>query len=131
MPSPKIVKYPKVSKAQMNNKNALGHFGVNMRVGNERTVVPTTLDIAWAAGIYEGEGSCEVNRRTQRVKVTQKDRWILDKLQKLFGGRLSKTPNKGCSTWQCYATRARGFLMTIYSFLSPWRKAQALRVLRG
>ena len=124
-----MIKYPKVSLAQKGNKNALGHFGTNMRSGNERTVVPTTLDIAWAAGIYEGEGNCYVDRKTQRVSVAQNDRWILYKLQSLFGGKVTKQNNKGCFSWRCYATRARGFLFTIYAFLSPWRRAQVLRAL--
>jgi len=94
---------------------------------------PTVIDIAWAAGIYEGEGWCSHCCNRDMVGVSQKRRWILDKLRSLFGGNIypkNKVGNKNkLFTWEQNACRARGFLMTVYSFLSPWRKEQARRCL--
>ena len=93
---------------------------------------PSVLDIAWAADIYEGEDSCCLNNKTQQVIVVQKDRWLIDQFQALFGG--SVTLRKSYSslggpvwTWAVYGPRARGFLMTIFKFLSPRRKEQVRR----
>jgi hypothetical protein len=99
---------------------------------------PSIKEIAWAAGIFEGEGHCRnvgngrqhSNSTTQKATVVQKDPWILYQISVYFGGKISKT-NKGhkssplaCYHWNVYGSRARGFLMTIYSFLSPRRKEQ-------
>ena len=93
------------------------------------------LDIAWAAGIWEGEGSLRraiytaeaqiigKQNRTFRVSVVQKDREILYRLKEKFGGQISPAES-GCSQWNVSGAAARGFLMTIYSFLSKRRKEQ-------
>ena len=107
----------------------------NTKVGNERITIPALLDIAWAAGIFEGEGHSRYNGRTSEASISQKDRWILDKLKSLFGGRVyGPYKKKGRAkyriyAWVCLGPRARGFLMTIYSFLSPRRKIQAFNTL--
>jgi len=87
---------------------------------------PKIIDIAWASGIYEGEGCCNKTvQGTMRVIIGQKDPYILHKLQSLFGGSVSKTRSKSnFNVWNLYSVRARGFLMTIFTFLSPRRKEQ-------
>lgn len=96
----------------------------------------TSQQIAWAAGIYEGEGFASIptrSNRSERVEVTQKDRWLVDELQRLFGGTVRSQRQKEGSYWHwtLFGPRARGFLMTIYSFLSPRRRVHIQTVLRG
>lgn len=105
--------------------------------GLEATAHPTTLDIAWAAGIFEGEGwssSTAGGRPTTHAAVGQKERWFLDRLRALFGGSvyLSARIGRNANThqWHIHGPRARGFLMTIYKFLSPRRQAQLRKVLQ-
>ncbi len=102
----------------------------------------TAIDIAWAAGIYEGEGSCRraiympeskrtgKQNRTDKVAVLQKDPEILYRLQTLFGGNigLNKKNHLGgaCYVWTLSGHRARGFLMTILPLLSQRRLRQVL-----
>jgi hypothetical protein len=62
------------------------------------------------------------------VAVAQKDTWILERLKALFGGTIGST-NPGMSAWQIHGARARGFLFTIYSLLSPRRKVQVRKAL--
>ena len=84
---------------------------------------PTMLDIAWAAGIWEGEGWVA----TSCMAACQKDPYILYKLQELFGGSVGNKVNANRSTlyrWLLCGTRARGFALTIFSFMSPRRKEQ-------
>lgn len=99
------------------------------------TKSPTVKEIAWAAGIYEGEGtSFRVgNKYGPAVHITQKDPWLLYKLEELFGGNVTAKMKSNAYggkefsiyRWQAYGPRAYGFLLTIYCFLSPRRKEQA------
>jgi hypothetical protein len=98
------------------------------------TVHPTMMDIAWAAGIVEGEGTLYRNGRDSTfVTVCQKDRWILDNLRDRFGGSVKLWERKEGKSykaglywhWSISGSRARGLIMTIYTFLSPRRKEQA------
>lgn len=93
---------------------------------------PTVHDLCWAAGIYEGEGSCIVRRKSDAnhsaaISVAQKDRWLCDRLRALFGGTVGVSTAKTGETyhyWRLTGMRARGFAMTIYKFLSPRRQAR-------
>ena len=94
---------------------------------------PSLLDIAWASGIYEGEGSCVFNE-TAQVSVSQADPWLIKKFASLFGGRVSKHSPTGLGKktiykWSVSGPRARGFLLTVYSFLSIRRRLQARKAL--
>ena len=86
---------------------------------------PTTLDIAWLAGIVEGEGYMTGDGVRSKITVTQKDSWLPNKIQELFGGSIYMSPSQHCHRWQANSERARGIIMTIYKFLSPRRKIQA------
>jgi len=100
--------------------------------GLDATKAPTALDVAWAAGIYEGEGSCVAGGtkgKSFSVTVTQKDPELLYRLRDFFGGGI-KLYNVGdqrrfqCYCWAICGDRARAFLGTIYPFLTARRKAQ-------
>lgn len=88
---------------------------------------PTMLDIAWAAGIVEGEGCFSSSSGTIRISVCQKDKYILSKLKDLFGGNLSYNKYSNCNSWYLTGIRARGFIYTVFSFLSPRRREQFLK----
>ena len=124
------------------NKLRPGNPG-RMKRGLEATERPTTLDIAWAAGIFEGEGSFAFVRDRRsgipsiQIQITQKDPWILNRFRALFGGSVRKrsegqfsiTPDgtrhvRDIFDWYVSGTRARGFLMTVWKFLSPRRHEQ-------
>lgn len=97
--------------------------------------VPTIKDIAWAAGIYEGEGTCKATHGSFGISVAQKDVWLVPRLRDLFGGAVAKhnfggvNPDLELYQWTLYGARARGFAQTIYSFLSPRRRAQIRKAL--
>lgn len=112
------------------------------------TKVPTEAEIGWAAGIYEGEGTCCSKATVRRIKgrvyhgaadylsVTQKDCEILNRLRDLFGGSVyeySLTENhkyKGRTfyRWTLHGQRARNFALAIYPWLSARRKEQIDKV---
>ena len=90
------------------------------------------LDIAWAAGIWEGEGSIfPANGKHLRVTVCQKDPEILHKLRDTFGGVVRSQVNypSEISTWYIYSDRAHGFIQTIFTFLSGRRREQVKKAL--
>ena len=96
------------------------------------TECPTIRDIIWAAGFYEGEGTCGHNGgHSCQVGITQKDAWTLRRMQALFGGGVGEQGRRGCFQWHISGARARGFLMTIYGLLSPRRQAQIRAALDG
>lgn len=100
---------------------------------------PTVRDIAWAAGLFEGEGHCRRTGYTAIATIAQNDQWVLWRMRALFGGSVFQRHENyekrdgtktNTSSWNATGTRARGFLMTIYVFLSPRRQAQ-VRVALG
>src|ERR1700677_4668129 len=100
--------------------------------GLEAIKVPTAIDIAWAAGIYEGEGSCSIktgSAGSYSIRVSQKDPELLYRLRDFFGGTVKfyKVGAKRafeCHCWSVNGDKARGFLAAIYPFLTARRKAQ-------
>lgn len=96
---------------------------------------PMPMAIAWAAGVFEGEGSACYANQTTRVSITQNDRAILEVFMLMFGGRVHQASkhnalsNKPCFHWVATGSRARGFGMTIYQFLSSRRKRQMYKAL--
>ena len=102
-----------------------------MKASHVRQDVPTLLDIAWAAGIYEGEGSALVakKQRSASISVPQKDDWLLLRLKRLFGGSIYRNVNRPCAIWYVTGARARGFAMTIFSLLSLRRQTQIKKML--
>lgn len=106
----------------------------------DATKIPTLIDIAWAAGIYEGEGTCRLCGKTKRgfmVSVTQKDPEILYRLRDWFGGSARDNgAGTGVHVWDICGDRARIFIALIYEYLAARRKEQvdatnALEFLKG
>jgi hypothetical protein len=106
----------------------------------DATKVPTALDVAWAAGIFEGEGTVRLCGRTKRglmVSIPQKDPELLYWLRDWFGGSVGRpTPKNCCHTWSICGDRCRMFLGLTYEFFTSRRKSQveeckALEFLRG
>jgi hypothetical protein len=115
---------------QLNHLKKLAKINTGrIKPGSSPSAHPAMKDIYWAAGIYEGEGSCHYSRRSIEALVSQKDRWILERLRSLFGGSIPPPHKSGCSIWLSSGSRARGFLMTIYQLLSPRRQAQIKKCL--
>ena len=111
------------------------------------TVCPTVLDIAWAAGIIEGEGSLctrklyytkatkgkPVRRGKPQLElvVTMTDLDAVSKLREMFGGMLSEIKRTEASRkplycWRTLNERAFGIGLTIFRFLGIRRRLQFL-----
>jgi len=113
---------------------ARGYYtGLKQNPRLRRTRRPQMSHIYWAAGIYEGEGTCSSGSGGVACAVTQKDPWILYRLKERFGGSVSKkiqTHGKfHHHRWLVCGARARGFLFTIFSLMSPRRRTQIRKAL--
>ena len=54
---------------------------------------------------------------------------MCDRLRTLFGGSIHERTNGDGFSWHIHGARARGFLMTVFTFLSPHRRAQVRKAL--
>ena len=101
--------------------------------------MPTTNELAWAAGFLEGEGFFGNESRGYgfRVAARQNEPYPLEKLQRLFGGPIcsvSTVSNKFSRQsvifdWTVSGERARGVAFTLYTLLSPRRRKQVREAL--
>lgn len=93
-------------------------------------------DIYWAAGFIEGEGCFSYHAICAKVSAVQVQREPLNRIQKIFGGRLGvirrskKHPNfQDQGYWAIHGKKAIGVMMTIFEIMSPNRKEQIKKVL--
>jgi len=85
----------------------------------------TTMEIAYFAGLFDGEGCISIVRGgpTITVAVVQVDRRPLDLLAARFGGSVMphgkpvKETHHQAYRWQIYSGRARDFLRTVRPYL--------------
>jgi len=105
----------------------------------------TTVDLAWAAGFLEGEGSFRFSQRdtgrphgTPTVTAAQKDPESLKRLHTLFSGNvptpyIARVNRKECRVyqWRIYGERAVGVMYALYPWMSGYRKAQIRAAISG
>jgi hypothetical protein len=97
--------------------------------GNASEIKPlTAITLGWAAGFLEGEGCFPVSSRTtSTITANQKESEPLQRLQKMFGGRLywrASGGTYGIHEWHIFGPTARGVMMTLYPLMSPRRREQ-------
>ena len=97
--------------------------------------MPTKEEIAWAAGIFEGEGcfshNLNGNRNTKRLptaSVQMTDRDVIEKFCAVveighFNAQHSPSQNKPVYTWR---TNTYEGVKYVYDLLSPWLCARRL-----
>jgi hypothetical protein len=94
--------------------------------------VLTPTEIAWLAGIYEGEGSCSITSgRAIRVEIVMTDRDIIERVQSLTGlGSVSSLAPRGekykpSYRWSVGSINAVVFLTAILPWLGKRRSGRA------
>jgi hypothetical protein len=106
--------------------------------------VPTDTEIAWAAGLFEGEGSFIVhhNRRYGGASLATTDRDVLDRFQaivgfgniyaamgKAHGAGVAAGTRKQCYQWSGWsAVQVRQLIDLFWPYLGERRRARALEV---
>ena len=113
---------------------------------------PTDLERAWAAGLFEGEGSICLKRTGNRKKTGERrtncyprlslsstDRDVLDKFVIIMGVgtvMIKSTPTekphwKPAWTWDVTAASARHAIALMFTHLGTRRRTKALEVFGG
>jgi len=97
-------------------------------------------DITWAAGFFEGEGSCgkyfgeSYPNGILTAKIAQVNEEPLSKLHKLFGGNkyhwVRRKDKRGYFQWQINSAQAFQFMNTILPYLSAKRQDQFVQALK-
>lgn len=90
-------------------------------------------DIGWVAGFLEGEADFGYGHGL-RIRVGQKHRWALDKLQLFFGGRIALIEHNGLNGspiyhWRIGSIMAASIMMTILNMMSPIRQEKIRAIL--
>jgi hypothetical protein len=108
-------------------------FGVRLTAA-QAVSRPRVRDIAWAAGFYEGEGTCNYVTGSQHVIVNQVEREPLERLQQMFGGTIRPIKahhhSKPSWRWGAHGPRACGVMLTLYGLLSKKRQHQIRQVMQ-
>ena len=89
-----------------------------------------TLDIAWIAGLLEGEGSFSILKGSPIVQMQSTDRDVIERAAGILGIKFHDTPCKPRGpdyykpVWKIAlsGTRAIAWMMTIYQFLGERRQ---------
>lgn len=93
----------------------------------------TLMDLAWAAGFLEGEGSFVTNGPHAVVQAFQVELEPLERIRSFFGGRLTHQKRRGNRQdiwiWRANGPRARSIMYTLWPLLSVKRREQIRRVL--
>lgn len=95
-------------------------------------------ELYWAAGFIEGEGSFKFQKPSGlQITAVQVQEQPLLRLQAVLGGTITgphspRDPKHASQYhWQASSVRAAGMMMTLFSLLSPRRKAQVREALAG
>ena len=92
------------------------------------TVEPDDVQIAWAAGFIEGEGSFRTHSNCQEVSAAQNDPECLYRLQAYFGGKVynhkHSSPSGSIYKWTVTGGMAREAMALLRPLLSVRRQAQ-------
>lgn len=96
-------------------------------------VIPTIVDVAWAAGFLEGEGTFTKTQGLLRIKVVQVNFEPLFRLQYLFGGhiyrRVRQHPRRPFGEWIVNGQLAKAVIEQVFGFLSKKRQSQARKAI--
>jgi hypothetical protein len=88
------------------------------------------IDIAWLAGLFEGEGTVSINGRSLTVRIGMTDNDVIGRAAelmraKIYVRRRDRTHYKPVWTAQTKGAVAAGVIMTLYPWLGIRRREQA------
>jgi hypothetical protein len=97
----------------------------------------TIKEIAWLAGLLEGEASFMLRRGNTRIAMQMTDKDVMDRAASILGtkvGDYGRKP-KGKASYlpvfhlSLHGTRAISWMMTLYSFMGERRRVKILQIL--
>jgi len=93
----------------------------NKRLGIREQINRTSQEIAWAAGLFEGEGSSYKTRTGVRIELSSCDEDVVDEFARIMNcGTISKRERPPYKPhWRWY-TNKRDDVIEILTFLLPY-----------
>lgn len=96
-----------------------------------------TIEIAWLAGLLEGEASFMLKKGNSIIQIQMTDRDVMERIAALLGtkvGDYARKPKGKASYLPVYwiavhGTRAISWMMTLYSFMGERRRAKILEII--
>src|SRR5262245_34520344 len=96
-----------------------------------------TLDIAWLAGILEGEASFSLRNGSPKIQMQSTDKDVVERIAGIFGVPFHDSPCKPCGpdhyklVWgiSVHGTRAISWMMTLFVLLGERRQAKVREVI--
>ena len=93
------------------------------------------VDLAWCAGLFDGEGSTSVLKAQRdkysyiRLSVSQKDNRVLQKFQSIVGyGKIYKSKTRNIHSFDVYIQeQVIAVLNKLWPYLSEVKKEQAIK----
>jgi hypothetical protein len=105
-------------------------------VGTALQVQLSMRDIAWLAGLLEGEGAFTMSGGGIAVELNMTDRDVVDAAARLVGATSVNRNNnhetrnhKPCYRWTLCGNKAAGWMMTIYSLMGTRRRGRIRELL--
>lgn len=84
----------------------------------------------WLSGFFDTDGSIYLNEASGQIfiTVTQKNRFILDALVKLYGGTIYPMVKQGAFKWTCFKKKEVLSLVNDYFKINPCRSEKMVRI---
>lgn len=83
------------------------------------------VDLAYFAGFLEADGFCSFYVTSSgflgNVGIEQKDRSLLEVLQRLFGGKINLKTRQQIWVWQVFGLQAKAFLQLLRPYFKTYR----------
>lgn len=98
----------------------------------------TVKEIAWLAGLLEGEASFMLKRGNTIISMQMTDRDVMERAAAILGAKLgdyARKPKGKASYLPVYhlaihGTKAIGWMMTLYGLMGERRRAKILQILK-
>ena len=102
-----------------------GLYGIELKESK-----PLTYYNGWLAGFIDTDGSIYLNDSSGQMYITasQKNRYILDALVKLYGGSIYPMVKQGAFKWTCYRKKEVLALVNDYFKVYPCRSEKFMRI---
>lgn len=91
---------------------------------------PLTYYSGWLAGFFDADGSIYMNEASGQLFITasQKNRFLLDDLVKLYGGQIYVMVKQGAFKWTCFRKDDIISLVNDYFKVNPCRSEKLVRL---
>ena len=91
---------------------------------------PLTYYNGWLSGFFDADGSIYLNDSSGQIYITatQKNRFLLDDLVKLYGGTIYVMAKQGAFKWTCFRKNEILCLVNDYFKVNPCKSEKLIRL---